>query len=246
MILDTPPEERFDRLTRLTRRTFNVPVALISLVDSDRQWFKSRQGLAVVETARDISFCGHAILSDGAFVVPDASEDDRFRDNPMVTGDPHIRFYAGMPLKTADGSRIGTLCVVDHRPRRFTPDEVQSLRDLATLVEEELQISRLRESAALLVDREEELRHKNALQRAILDSANVTIISTNPDGIIQTFNRAAEIKLGYRSEEVVGKTAPLLIHDRAEIQRRAEHLQKSSAGKWIPGLKRWSPNHVSG
>lgn len=225
LILDTPAEERFDRITRLARRLFQVPVALISLVDHDRQWFKSRQGMAVRETARDISFCGHAILADGAFVVPDACEDERFRDNPLVTGDPHIRFYAGIPLKASDGSRVGTLCIVDHRPRRFSADEEQGLRDLSALVEEELQLSRLRDAAALLKVREEELRHKNALQRAILDSANVTIISTNPEGIIQTFNRAAELKLGYRKEEVVGKATPELIHDSEEVQRRAAALE---------------------
>ena len=96
-ILDTPPEERFDRLTRLACRAFDVPIAIISLVDGNRQWFKSRQGVDLAETAREISFCGHGIVGDGLFLVPDAAGDERFRDTPMVTGAPHIRFYAGAP-----------------------------------------------------------------------------------------------------------------------------------------------------
>jgi len=110
-ILDTPPEERFDRLTRLARRLFGVPGAVVSLVDAERQWFKSCDGLAASETPRDISCCGHAILSDDIMLVPDAGADVRFHDNPLVTGDPNIRFYAGCPLTVTNGSRLGTLCL---------------------------------------------------------------------------------------------------------------------------------------
>lgn len=137
-ILDTPSEERFDRLTRLASRMFNVPIAIVSLVDENRQWFKSIIGLEVPETARDISFCGHAILGEGIFLVPDASKDSRFSDNPLVVGDPHIRFYAGCPLHSHDGSKLGTLCIIDRKPREFTDDELMALTDLAKLAENEL------------------------------------------------------------------------------------------------------------
>ncbi|NND64743.1 MAG: GAF domain-containing protein, partial [Gammaproteobacteria bacterium] len=110
-ILDTETEERFDRLTRLAKRMFDVDIALVSLVDVNRQWFKSCQGLDASETPRDISFCGHAILGEDAFVIPDAVKDDRFKFNPLVTGEPFIRFYAGIPLRYADGSKLGTVCL---------------------------------------------------------------------------------------------------------------------------------------
>ncbi len=138
-ILDSRPEERFDRLTRLAKHVFDVPIALVSLVDTDRQWFKSRQGLEAAETPRDISFCGHAITGDGAFVVQDAWEDPRFADNPLVTGDPSVRFYAGYPIRYLDGSVLGTVCIIDHQPRKFGPRELLILQDLATLVEHEMQ-----------------------------------------------------------------------------------------------------------
>ncbi len=137
-VLDTPPEERFDRLTRLAKRLFSVPIALVSLVDADRQWFKSRQGLGATETPRDISFCGHAIVGDQVMVVNDASADVRFAQNPLVVGDPKIRFYAGFPLSAANGSQLGTLCLIDHTPRTMTTDDLRLLDDLASMVEEEL------------------------------------------------------------------------------------------------------------
>lgn len=137
-ILDTPAEERFDRLTRMAKRMFDVPIALVSLVDRDRQWFKSRVGLGATETPRDISFCGHTILGNDVFVIPDAVEDERFADNPLVTGDPSIRFYAGCPLTAPDGSKLGTLCVIDQQPRTIEDDDVDALKDLAAMVETEL------------------------------------------------------------------------------------------------------------
>jgi GAF domain-containing protein len=141
-LLDTADEERFDRLTRLARRLFDVPIALLSLVDADRQWFKSRQGIDINQTLRDVSFCGHAILDDEVFVVQDALLDGRFHDNPLVAGDPHMRFYAGCPL-TVDGARIGTLCLIDHQPRGFSEDDRWSLRDLAELAEREIATARM-------------------------------------------------------------------------------------------------------
>lgn len=137
-ILDTPPEERFDRLTRIARRMFDVPIALVSLIDAKRQWFKSCIGLDAHETSRDISFCGHAILRDEVFIIPDARNDPRFADNPLVTGAPHIRFYAGCPLHAPDGHKLGTLCIIDQKPRNLHKEDLAALQDLAAMVESEL------------------------------------------------------------------------------------------------------------
>lgn len=137
-ILDTLPEERFDRLTRMAKRIFDVPIALVSIVDENRQWFKSCMGLNVSETDRDISFCGHTILGHEIFLVPDASEDPRFFDNPLVMNEPHIRFYAGCPLKAYNGQHMGTLCIIDRKPRQLDQTELETLSDLASMAEQEL------------------------------------------------------------------------------------------------------------
>jgi diguanylate cyclase (GGDEF)-like protein len=136
--LDTPQEERFDRLTRMARRLFDVPIALVSLVDKDRQWFKSRIGLPVSETPRDISFCGHSILGEEVFIIPDASSDERFQDNPLVIDKPNIRFYAGCPLRALNGTQMGTLCIIDDKPRDFSEADLSALTDLAAMAEQEL------------------------------------------------------------------------------------------------------------
>lgn len=136
-ILDTPAEERFDRLTRIARRAFNVPMATITMVDTNRQWFKSKCGLDTCETPREISFCAHAILYDDILYVENALKDDRFHDNPVVKGEPKIRFYAGCPL-TVNGYRLGTICVLGRKPRSFNEEDSVLLRDLAHLAEQEL------------------------------------------------------------------------------------------------------------
>lgn len=142
-LLDTPAEERFDRLTRVARHLFNVKIALVSLVDSERQWFKSRAGLLpACETPRAISFCGHAVLDSRVMLVEDALEDDRFRDNPLVTGEPFIRFYAGRPLSVL-GRLIGTLCLIDSHPRTLNDQELALFDDLAAMVEDECLVNYL-------------------------------------------------------------------------------------------------------
>jgi PAS domain S-box-containing protein len=137
-ILDTGPEERFDRLARIAKSHYGVPIALVGLVDANRQWFKSCLGLDVTETDRRISFCGHAILEDKVLYVENALDDARFDDNPLVTGSPYIRFYAGAPLYAPDGMAVGSLCIVDTEPRRFSDSDFDVLRDLARCVESEL------------------------------------------------------------------------------------------------------------
>jgi adenylate cyclase len=145
-ILDTPAEERFDRIVRLTRRLFDVPISYVSLVDENRQWFKSRIGIEIQSSPRDISFCGHAILQDQALIVPDARKDLRFASNPLVIGDPFVRFYAGQPLRGPGGHKVGTLCIVDQKPRIFSQHECELLRELTALVERELELRDVIES----------------------------------------------------------------------------------------------------
>ena len=139
LILDTPPEERFDKVVRFAAEEFDVPVALLSLIDENRQWFKANVGLDVCETGRDISFCAHAILQPDILVIPDARADERFADNPIVTGEPHVIFYAGAPLKLASGFTVGTLCLIDHKPRALDATELAILSTLRDLLREELE-----------------------------------------------------------------------------------------------------------
>lgn len=139
LILDTEPEQRFDVLTQYAADMFDVPIVLVSLVDENRQWFKSRCGLNATETPRNISFCGHAILESEPLVVTDALTDPRFADNPLVTEDPFIRFYAGAPLAMENGMRVGTLCLIDRHSRQLSEWELGHLKDLAKVVAKELQ-----------------------------------------------------------------------------------------------------------
>ncbi len=140
-ILDTPSEDRFDRITRIAKRMFRTDICLVSLVDSNRQWFKSKQGLGACETSREISFCGHAILASEIMIVNDAAMDERFCDNPLVTDEPHIRFYAGCPINGPYGYRIGTLCIIDRAPREMNEEDCDTLRELAAMVEDELRLT---------------------------------------------------------------------------------------------------------
>jgi signal transduction histidine kinase len=154
-ILDTMPEAGFDELTRLASQLCGTPIALVSLVDNYRQWFKSRVGLETPETPRDLAFCAHAILGEDLFVVEDSHNDERFHDNPLVTGGPHVRFYAGIPIKAASGLNMGTLCVIDHQPRHLTREQQDALAVLGKQVEAQLLLRlRVRE----LERREAELR----------------------------------------------------------------------------------------
>ncbi len=139
LILDTPPEMRFDNLTRAAASFFRVQIAVVSLVDVNRQWFKSICGLDATETPRDVSFCGHAILQNEVLVINDALIDERFFDNPLVTGDPKIRFYAGAPLTVSNGVNIGTLCLIDRNPREMSTVEIEMLADMAKVVVGEIE-----------------------------------------------------------------------------------------------------------
>ncbi len=156
-LLDTSSDERFDRLARITQHLFDVPMVLISLIDSDRQWFKSAIGIDIRETPRSISFCGHTIIEKGILVVNDTHLDHRFADNPLVVGPPHVRFYAGRPICATNGKALGTLCVIDNQPRHLDPSEARLLNDIAELVEKEINLPDLKTLNERLIRSEQEL-----------------------------------------------------------------------------------------
>jgi diguanylate cyclase (GGDEF)-like protein len=148
-VLDTPPEEAFDRATRLARTLLGVPIATVAFIDSHRQWFKSGYGMPAKEVPRDMALCNHAIEKDGPLVIPDTLVDPRFAENPLVVGEPHIRFYGGVSLRTGDGHKIGTLCVIDSKPRRFGPGQVALLTDLSRVVVDALELRLLANTDSL-------------------------------------------------------------------------------------------------
>jgi len=203
-LLDSPPDERFDRITRLAARLFDVPTALVSLIDADRQWFKSRVGLALPETPRSASFCAHAILQDDVMVVRDACKDARFANNPLVLGDAGIRFYAGSPIEIGDGARIGTLCIIDRVPREFGPEERTLLRDLAGIVANEVAALELKAVA-------ERERRSAATVRALLDHLPEGVLLFDAAGKIQSCNPAAERMFGAPCDTLAGQSASALI-----------------------------------
>ncbi|MFC5549356.1 diguanylate cyclase domain-containing protein [Massilia aerilata] len=205
-VLDTPQEDRFDRFTRIAAAAFGAPIALVSLVDAQRQWFKSRVGLDVSETPRSMSFCSHAVALADLLVVPDTHLDERFAGNPLVTGAPCIRFYAGQPVHSVDGQPLGTLCIIDQQPRMFGDADKRMLRDLAQMVQDELNRGVLvaaRDAAQMALremnvqlerrveDRTRELNAKNALLDAVLESVDVGVVACGADGALTLFNRTA-------------------------------------------------------
>jgi GAF domain-containing protein len=152
-ILDTPAEQTYDDITALAAFICDVPIALVSLVDADRQWFKSRVGLDTQETSRDVSFCAHAILGPTIMMVNDATQDERFLDNPLVTSAPGIRFYAGVPLIPSEGMPLGTLCVIDRKPRTLSEYQIKTLEALARQVVMQLELQRVSSQLAEALDK---------------------------------------------------------------------------------------------
>ncbi len=200
-VLDTPPEAGFDDLTRLAATICGTPVAVVSLVDADRQWFKSCVGLDATETPRDVAFCAHAICRPELLVVPDATADERFADNPIVTGEPHIRFYAGMPLVIPGGHAVGTLCVIDYTPRTLTPAQTDALRALARQVVAQLQ---LRQQVA------QQAKDHETFRVLFEQSSDAHLLFDERDGIIDC-NQATVAMLRLASKEEVLALHPAVL-----------------------------------
>ena len=203
-LLDSPPDERFDRITRLAARLFDVPTALVSLVDAERQWFKSRVGLALPETPRSASFCAHAILQDDVMVVADACQDARFAHSPLVRGESAVRFYAGSPIESGDGVRIGTLCIVDRLPREFGAEQRTLLRDLAGIVGNEVAALELKAAA-------ERERRSAATVRALLEHLPDGVLLFDEEGTVVSCNPAAERMFGASCQALAGLPGATLI-----------------------------------
>ncbi|MBV9495219.1 MAG: PAS domain S-box protein [Acidobacteria bacterium] len=200
-ILDTPAEEAFDGLVRLAALICGTPIAVMSIIDEERQWLKSAIGMKLGETARDVAFCAHAIMKDEVMIVPDALTDERFAENPLVVGEPKIRFYAGSPLKMPDTMKLGTLCVIDRKPRTLTADQLEALEILSRQVRDELELRR----------RMKELRESEARTTAILDSLLGGLIVVDAFGVIESMNPAAERIFGYKEAELVGQRIDRLV-----------------------------------
>lgn len=205
-VLDSPAEREFDIIAELAADRFDTPIALVSLVASDRQWFKARVGLDIPETARDVSFCSHAIGDDDVMVVPDATADPRFAANSLVVGEPRIRFYAGAPLVLASGQRIGTLCIIDRRRRDLDERERRALKLMAEQVVDLLELRRL--------------RHSQQISQIISETASDAFVCTDSDSRVIYWNRAAELMFGWTAREALGSNLDIIIPDR---HRRAHH-----------------------
>jgi len=227
-LLDTPPEEAFDALTQLASRLCGTPMALVSLVDEARQWFKSRVGLEEPETTRDVAFCAHAILQDEVLVVRDTHRDERFHDNPLVTGEPGVRFYAGTPLKSLSGHTLGTLCVLDRVPRELTAEQTQALHVLGRQVEAQLQL-RLRVK---------ELERREAESRAQREA--LSRLKRQKDGLLQLVVKDLQLPLsaihshaaqvqsrGYLPEDVRGAARDIR-EGTESVQRLVANLLEAS------------------
>jgi two-component system cell cycle sensor histidine kinase/response regulator CckA len=217
-VLDTPEEAAFDRITELAARIFQAPIAVVSFVDQERQWFKSHFGLNIAETSRDISFCTHTILSEQVMVVGDATKDGRFRHSPTVVASCKIRFYAGAPLITPEGFRLGALAIMDTRPRgTFTEEERASLADLAGVVMHELNMQQELARAAGSTFAEGEAKF-----HALMESASQAIVAINHKGFIEVVNNKAEELFGYTRHELIGHSLEMLVPE-ALRKRHAGH-----------------------
>ena len=233
-ILNTPQEPAFDRIVRLAALLLDVPITLISLIDADRQWFKSRHGLDAPETPRALAFCDHAIRGRDVMVVPDAEQDPRFCDNALVTGDPHIRFYAGAPLVTPDGFALGTICAIDRAPRQLNSRDAAILTALAEQVIHELEVrsalGELYKEVAEGRRATRTLQGDGARLEALLNATGNAAVTMDPNGHVASMNRAADAMFGFEPGECVGWTINRLISNELDIDPDAETLAHAGSG----------------
>lgn len=254
-VLDTPAEPQFDRVVRMAQQVFQVPIALVSLVDTSRNWFKARVGLDVEELPRDVAFCDHAIRESQVMVVEDARQDPRFRDNPMVVDSPHVRFYAGAPLRTAEGHQLGTLCIIDHGPRTLTPTQQAVLQDLAATVVDALELKRSNQQLAEKVADLEALdeRHRDLLARfgQLVEHTPTGIAELNPDGTIRYVNNRWCQILNTTPDRVLGQPWAATVwpedHPGAvqgaletvlaggEVVEEFRHIRSDGSAVWVSG-----------
>lgn len=242
-VLDTAPEERYDRITRLMLRLYDVPIATVSLVDANREWYKSCQGITFTEGGREISFCGHVILGNDTMVIPDALLDPRFADNPQVIGPLKIRFYAGHPLLGPRGKKIGTLCIKDRKPRQMSAGDLRGLKDLAAIVERELNlidVIELQKDFNAKLDRRvqevtAELRANNLLlERRVSELAAMQNVSRAISSALDV-NVVLE-KIMDRSKEVMSAEASSLLVLDKEIGRLRFHVARGAAGEALKSV----------
>lgn len=226
-VLDTPHELAFDRITRLAADIYGVPMARISLVDANRQWFKSAFGTETCETSRDIAFCAHTILQDDLLIIPDATKDPRFRNSPLVNGPPGIRFYAGAPLITSDGQRIGTLCVEDTQPREFSSSQLSVLSDLAAIVVDQLETRLLKERLATA---ERDQQTAEQIYSAIVASIREVVFQISQHGRWTFLNPAWTQVSGYSADETLDRN--WLDYVLAEDRCAAEEVLRRCQGSY--------------
>jgi GAF domain-containing protein len=220
-ILDTLPEDEFDNITLLASQICHTPIAMISLVDSDRQWFKSKVGISLSETSRDIAFCAHAIMQHDLFIVSDASKDKRFNENPLVRFEPKIRFYAGAPLVSPDDHALGTLCVMDHEPRQMTTGQKESLRALSRAVMARLDMRRR------ILELEEVLHDRNNHEKTLKKNAHAVKSAHRSQG---SFLRKAAHELSATANAIVTVTQRALLRPCTPDQHDCLKTARSSAG----------------
>ncbi|WP_426107627.1 putative bifunctional diguanylate cyclase/phosphodiesterase [Massilia sp. TSP1-1-2] len=237
-ILDTEPEEEFDRITRIAAKLLKVPIALVSLVDAERQWFKSKVGLDVTQTRRDISFCGHAVLQKEPFLISDAQADARFADNPLVMGAPFVRFYAGIPLLSVEGQALGSFCVIDHVPRILTDIELASLVDLARMAQEQIQRRQLLLASGKVLEtlRESEERHRQLISHApeaYLVSDGARIIFVNQAGMRLLGAQRADQIVGMPALGIVAPAYRQIVAQRAEMAYRTLRPNAPLEMRWL-------------
>jgi formate hydrogenlyase transcriptional activator len=251
-ILDTKPETAFDDLTSLASYICQTPIALISFVDSDRQWFKSKSGVSLTETSRDIAFCASAILQSDIFVVPDTTQDERFAENPLVVSEPKIRFYAGAPL-IVDGQALGTLCVIDRVPRKLSPEQLDALRALSRQVQAQLELRR--DFNRLGKQAQEVLRQSEERWRAVFDNSAIGVALTDHKGHFLAANPVYQKMLGYSEAELQAlsfldithedyrESNWALVAELLEGKRRQFQIEKQYRRK--DGSLIWVSNNVS-